>query len=98
MVRGGQDPEISQISLSTNFLRGRTFRIRPPGPKKSGPDPRIPEKSGPDPKKVVRTPRSRESGVWTPGNREFPRRWTRSWENGRFPGFRGGRKKVKAAP
>ena len=86
-----EDPEISQISLSTNFLRGRT----------SGQDPRNPKKvvrTPGFPKKVVRTPRSRESGVWTPGNREFPRRWTRSWENGRFPGFPGGRKKVKAAP
>ena len=50
MSGGGQDPEISQISLSTNFLRGRTSRIRPPGPQKSGPDPRKPEKSGPDPR------------------------------------------------
>ena len=50
------------------------------------------------PKKVVRTPDSRDSGVWTPGNRGFPRRWTRFPGNGRFPGFWGGRKKVKAAP
>ena len=93
-----EDPEISRTSLSTNFLGGRTFRIRPPGPQKSGPDPRIPEKSGPDPRIPGNRPFSRIPGSWTPGNRDFPRRWTRFPRNGRFPGFRGGSEKSKAAP
>jgi len=85
---GGQDPEISQISLSTNFLRGRTSGQDPRDPKKVVRTPGFPKKvvrTPGFPKKVVRTPRSRESGVWTPGNR-VP-------ETAVFPGSGGGEKK-----
>ena len=87
----GRYPEISRFKKNTNFLRGRTFRIRPPGPKKSGPDPRIPEKSGPDP----RNPGIRGLDPRKPG---FPAEMDQILGKRPFSRFPGGPEKVKSCP